>query len=193
MPRAEREQRILDVAGGVFARDGYHGASMDDIAAAAEISKPMLYQYFGSKEGLYVAYIGQAGQELIDRLGRALDGEALTPARTRSRVEAFLGFVEEHRDGWRVLWGEATASQPVAEETAQLRAQIAAAIERIVAEGTPTLPRAAVGAAANAIVGSGESLANWWLDHPEVSRTQIVEWYTASVAATVRAIAAAGG
>ena len=55
MPRAEREQLILDVAGQVFARAGYHSASMDEIAARAEISKPMLYTYFGSMEGLYVA------------------------------------------------------------------------------------------------------------------------------------------
>ncbi len=57
MPRAEREQLILDVAGQRFASDGYHAASMDEIAAAAGVSKPMLYAYFGSKEGLYVAYI----------------------------------------------------------------------------------------------------------------------------------------
>ena len=57
MPRAEREQRMLDAAGRAFARDGYHAASMDEIARAAGISKPMLYNYFGSKEGLYVAYV----------------------------------------------------------------------------------------------------------------------------------------
>jgi AcrR family transcriptional regulator len=189
MPRAEREQRILDVAGGVFARDGYHGASMDEIAAVAEISKPMLYQYFGSKEGLYVAYIAQSGQELIDRLGQAFGGEDSTPSPVRSRVEAFLGFVEEHRDGWRVLWGEANASRPVAEETSELRGQITAAVRHLVEDGGPALSTAATEAAAIAIVGSGESLANWWLERPEVERSQVAEWYTALITATVSAIA----
>jgi AcrR family transcriptional regulator len=189
MPRAEREQRILQVAGGVFARDGYHGASMDEIAAASEISKPMLYQYFGSKEGLYVAYIGQAGQELIDRLGQVFGGVGPTPAIVRARVDAFLGFVEEHRDGWRVLWGEANASRPVAEETSELRGQITAAVRHLVEDGGPALSPAAADAAAIAIVGSGESLANWWLERPEVERGQVAEGYTALITATVGAIA----
>jgi AcrR family transcriptional regulator len=189
MPRAEREQQILEVAGGVFARDGYHSASMDEIAAAAEISKPMLYQYFGSKEGLYVAYIGLAGRELIDRLGQVFGGEGSTPVVVRARAEAFLGFVEEHQDGWRVLWGEANASRPVAEETSELRGQITAAVRRLVDDGAPALSPAAADAAANVIVGSGESLANWWLERPEVERGQVVDWYASLITATVGAIA----
>src|ERR1700734_976368 len=68
MPRAAREALILDVAGQVFARDGYHAASMDDIASGAEVSKPMVYAYFGSKERLYLAYIERTGGELLQRL-----------------------------------------------------------------------------------------------------------------------------
>jgi AcrR family transcriptional regulator len=51
MPRAEREQVILEVAGAIFARGDYHSAAMDEIAEQAGVSKPMLYAYFGSKEG----------------------------------------------------------------------------------------------------------------------------------------------
>jgi AcrR family transcriptional regulator len=64
MPRAQREQLILDVAGVVFAREGYYSASMDEIASLADVSKPMLYAYFDSKEGLYVAYVDRTGREL---------------------------------------------------------------------------------------------------------------------------------
>src|SRR6202034_4153096 len=71
MPRAAREQLILDVACGVFARDGYHGASMDEIAARADVSKPMVYAYFDSKERLYLAYVERTGRELLDRLVRS--------------------------------------------------------------------------------------------------------------------------
>jgi len=191
MPRAEREQQILDVAGAVFARDGYHGASMDDIAATADISKPMLYQYFGSKEGLYVAYIARAGYELIARLGEVFGGEGPVRVRLRTRVEAFLGFVEEHRDGWRVLWGEANASRPVAEETAELRAQITDAVRRLILTGPagPALSPAGAEAAAGSIVGTGEALASWWLERPEIPRAEVAEWYASIVRATVVAIA----
>ena len=62
VPRAEREVAMLDAAGLAFADHGFHRASMDAIAAAAGISKPMLYAYFDSKEGLYAAYIERSGQ-----------------------------------------------------------------------------------------------------------------------------------
>ena len=78
----------------------------------------MLYAYFGSKEGLYVAYIDRAGSELV-AAARARDRWNVRSV--RARVEAFLRFVEEHRDGWRVLFTEASASRPVAEEVAELR------------------------------------------------------------------------
>ena len=68
MPRSVREPLILGVAGQVFADDGYEHASMDRIAELAGVSKPMLYAYFGSKEGLYVAYIERNGHELLERL-----------------------------------------------------------------------------------------------------------------------------
>ena len=82
MPRSVREQLILGVAGQVFADGGYERASMDRIAELAGVSKPMLYAYFGSKEGLYVAYIERTGRELVQRLGQPTPG-APQPARLR--------------------------------------------------------------------------------------------------------------
>ncbi len=64
-PRETRMEEMLQVAGRIFAERGYHGTSMDDIAAEADISKPLLYRYFGSKDGLYIALIERAGQHLL--------------------------------------------------------------------------------------------------------------------------------
>ncbi len=192
MPREAREQLILDVAGQVFASGDYHSASMDEIAEQAEISKPMLYTYFGSKEGLYVAYIDRTGRELVDRLVRAGGGGDPPLAALRARIVEFLAFVEEHRDGWTVLFREMTASRPLAEEVAQLRAQVAAAVRQMIEDGMPPraeLPAGASDAIAHAIVGAGESLANWWLEHPDVPRRQLAEWYVGVVQATVGAVA----
>src|SRR5207302_9813726 len=137
VPRETRERVILDVAGQVFARGGYHSASMDEIAALADVSKPMLYTYFGSKEGLYVAYIDRTGRELVDRLVAAARPGDEPIAALRARITEFLAFVEEHRDGWTVLFREMTSSRPLAEEVAELRGQIAAAVRRMVTDAVP--------------------------------------------------------
>jgi AcrR family transcriptional regulator len=188
MPREQREQQILDIAGAVFARAGYHLASMDEIADSAGVSKPMLYAYFGSKEGLYLAYIRRAGGELLERLVAARPRDAAPGALLRARITEFLSFVQEHGDGWKVLFGEVGSSRPFAENVAAVREQIAEAIRRMIEADSgsrPGYPPAASDAIAHALVGAGESLANWWLDHPEVARDEIVDWYYAVVQAVL--------
>lgn len=195
VPRAERERQILDVAGTAFGRGSFHSASMDEIAELAGVSKPMLYAYFGSKEGLYVAYINRTGRELLDRLISAgADVEDLTPAqRVRARIEEFFAFVEQYRDGWRVLFREASGGA-VGEEVARLRRQIAAGIGQLIAGAPPDEPEdpsarsLRVGALAHAIVGAGESIANWWLEHPEAARADVAATYEALVRAAVRSV-----
>ena len=188
MPREQREQLILDVAGQVFARAGYESASMDEISELAGVSKPMLYAYFGSKEGLYLAYIERAGGDLLERLVTATPPGAPAAAALRARITEFLAFVEEHADGWKVLFREVASTRPFAERVAVLRERIAAAIRRMVEDGVatcPGYPSPAADAIAHALVGAGESLANWWLDHPEVLRDQVADWYYGVVQAVV--------
>jgi Tetracyclin repressor-like, C-terminal domain len=112
--------------------------------------------------------------------------------RLRSRIEEFLAFVEEHRDGWIVLFQEMASSRPIAEQVAALRAQIADGIRRLLESGAPSecsLPVPAADAIAHAVVGAGESFANWWLEHPEVSRRQVADWYVGVVQAALTASA----
>ena len=185
MPRERREQQILDVAGAVFARAGYHSASMDEIADSAGLSKPMLYVYFGSKEGLYLAYIERAGGELVERLVGAAPPEDQSTAGLKARITEFLAFVEEHGDGWKVLFRELASTRPFAERVARLRLRIAEAIRRMIDSAGLDHPPPASDAIAHAIVGAGESLANWWLDHPEIPRDQVAGWYLSVVQAVV--------
>jgi AcrR family transcriptional regulator len=185
MPRQQREQLILDVAGRAFARAGYESASMDEIAELAGVSKPMLYAYFGSKEGLYLAYVERAGRELLDRLAGAIARGGPPASRLRAPIVEFLAFVEEHGDGWRVLFREAASRRPLAEQVAQLRERIAETIRRTIDSSHLEYPRLASDAIAHAIVGAGESLANWWLEHPEIPRDQVAAWYLSVVQAVV--------
>ena len=193
-----REPLILKVAGTAFASDGYERASMDRIADRAGVSKPMLYAYFGSKEGLYVAYIEGTGRELVQRLVAADQGEAPHTVRLRTLISEFLAFVEDHRDGWTVLFHEVNASRPLVELVAQLRSQVAAEIAGMLEAGTSSwagLEPPASDGVAHAIVGAGESLANWWLEHPAVPREQVTDWFVGlaqAIASAGRTDAAAG-
>jgi AcrR family transcriptional regulator len=181
VPRPIREEQILDVAGRVFAARGYHAASMDEIAAQADVTKPLIYAYFGSKERLYVAYIERAGQELLARMRAATVPTAPATERLHAGVLEFLHFVDERRDGWHVLYSEAAArGGPLAKEVASVRADVAQMIKRlliqIISRGEASAQTAAaLDAVAHAFVGAGESLANWWLTHPELPAERAAE------------------
>jgi AcrR family transcriptional regulator len=167
---------MLEVAGRSFAARGFHAASMDEIAEQAGISKPMLYQYFGSKEGLYVAYVRQQGSALLAGMRDAARRDAPPAERLWQGTLAFLGYVDEHRAGWALLYREA-ASQggPLAEEIAGLRERIAAIVHGLFVTAAGDEAGGTSAALAHAFVGAGESVANWWLEHPEVPREHVAE------------------
>src|SRR5881275_1380442 len=100
IPRPEREQSMLDAAGAAFAAHGFHAASMDEIAAAAGISKPMLYNYFGSKQGLYLAFVERDGRDLLQSMRLAASPNSSAGDRLRAGILAFLTYVDQHRSGW---------------------------------------------------------------------------------------------
>ena len=161
LARAEREPLMLSAAGEAFATHGFHGSSMDDIARAAGITKPMLYRYFGSKEGLYAAYLQTTGHELIDKV-RAPDTREQPPrVRLRAGLRAFLTYVREHRAGWTVLHGETTAptDAQIAREISELRGRIIGMLTTLFGDE----------AYAHAFTGAAESLATWWVNQPQPS------------------------
>ncbi|GAC1317382.1 MAG: TetR/AcrR family transcriptional regulator [Thermoleophilaceae bacterium] len=166
VPRAEREQLMLDAAGTAFANRGFHAASMDAIAEAAGISKPMLYSYFGSKEGLYVAYVERSGYDLLEKMRLAAPRDATREQRLRAGILAFLAHIDDHRAGWAVLSKEASSQgDPLAARLTAMRLRVAGMLLGLLGSE----------AFAHAFVGASESLANWWLDHPDVPREEIAQ------------------
>jgi AcrR family transcriptional regulator len=158
---------MLQAAGEAFATYGFHGSSMDEIARAAGVSKPMLYRYFGGKENLYAAYLRLAGQELIERV-RAPDTRGQPPLeRLRAGLKAFFAYVEDHRAGWTVLHGETTAPNDahIAQEVAELRRRIVHMLTTLFGDS----------AFAHAFTGAAESLATWWINQPQPSIEQATE------------------
>jgi AcrR family transcriptional regulator len=182
VPRPIREERILEVAGHVFAARGYRDASMDEIAEQSGFSKPLLYAYFESKEGLYAAYFDRVGHELREDMRSAAAADIGPEERLRAAIDAFFAFVERRRHGWEILYSEAaTRGGPLADEVTTLRGQIVGEVRRFL-ENNGVSPQdqssasSLLDALAYAVVGAGESLANWWLRHPEVQRAEVANW-----------------
>ncbi|HUR40214.1 MAG TPA: TetR/AcrR family transcriptional regulator [Verrucomicrobiae bacterium] len=175
LPRAERERQMLDTAAQVFGRRGYHAAAMDDIARACGVTKPMLYAYFQSKEGLYLA--------TVDRMGRAVLSaveELLRQPDARQRLlrgaEVIMKFIDRDRHGWAVLFAEGLGEGPVARHVSNYRRRIVQLAALTLTETVPGYaPTHAAEPYAVGMLGAGEALARWWLARPKAPLGSVLE------------------
>src|SRR3954463_3362471 len=103
----DRRSAILDAALEVFSRRGYHGASIDEIAQAAGISKALIYEHFPSKRELHVSLLEAEVQEVFSRLVESAATGEPGEVRLRQGVDAFLRWVEERGDAFRMLFRDA--------------------------------------------------------------------------------------
>lgn len=162
---------MLDAAVRVFARRGFHAASMDEIADAAGISKPMVYAYLGAKEELFVACLRQEGTRLMEAVAENALADGLKPDEQLWRgLRGYFGFVGAHRDGWRML-RQARGLEPFAEEVSDLRRRlivvISGMLRRAVRDHGLEFRDDDLEAMAQALLGGGESLADWLADRPD--------------------------
>jgi AcrR family transcriptional regulator len=169
LPRAVREQQMLDAAVRVFSRRGFHAASMDEIAEVAGISKPMVYAYLGTKDELFIACLRREATRLLEAVASSVEPSVGPDQQLWNGLRAFFGFVGAHRDGWSVLYRQARGREPFAGELAGMRTRIievvagllegACAAAAVRARPTDFLPMA------YALVGAAESMADWLADH----------------------------
>lgn len=167
---------MLEMAGRIFAARGFHEASMDDIAEAAGVSKPMLYSYFGSKEGLYFAYVDLAYRELITAIDEAVASAGPDPELgLRAGTLAYYVYVGEHSDAFRVLFREmGDPGGELAPQRHRLARRVGSAIEPIIlASEARAWSPADTEALAEGWIGAARAMADWWLDHPEQSAQAI--------------------
>ncbi|QFZ24059.1 TetR/AcrR family transcriptional regulator [Saccharothrix syringae] len=169
MPKAERKAQMLDVAEAVFAERGYLAASMDEIAERVGVSKPMLYEYYGSKEGLLIGCIHRARTELFERTQRAIAGADGPEEVLRQGLLAFFGFIDERKQSWALLRQEAAITVPSAvEEVEGIRLQQTDLIAAVITTFRPDIDPVEAAAFAEIVVGSTERLALWCEHRPEV-------------------------
>jgi AcrR family transcriptional regulator len=171
LPRAVREQMMLDSAVRVFSRRGFHAASMDEIAEDAGISKPMVYAYLGPKEELFVACLQREGTRLMEAIADEVVGADTPEEQLWRGLRAFFTFVGAHRDGWAVLYRQARGEQPFAGALTEMRERmvevVAMMLGRTLAAGGREVRDTDLEVMAYALVGASESLADWLADHPE--------------------------
>lgn len=172
MPRAVREQQMLDAAVRTFARRGYRNASMDDIAEQAGVSKPLVYLYLNSKDELFAACIRREAASLVAAIRAAVEHDAPADRRLWSGLHGFFTHTAEHPDGWALLHVQArTHGDPFAREVAAMRAEIVEFVTHLLRAavrengcGAARTGRMTGGEApglAYALVGAAESLAEW--------------------------------
>ena len=185
-PRAVREAQMVAAAERLFSEHGYHGVSMDQIAAASGITKPMLYDYFGSKEGLFLACMERARGRLFEAIGGAVRAADGTEQALRAGIEAFLTVANEQRATWPVLFGEGGRFNQAA---AAIRAEQAGLIAQLLRELPDHHADAeTLDALAHSFVGAAEAIAFWAVDHPDVPFDRVADHLMAALWPAVQAL-----
>jgi AcrR family transcriptional regulator len=174
VPRPVRELQLLDIAEEQFAIHGYGGASIEVIARLAGVSRPIVYDHFGDKEGVYIACLRRARGELEEMILAAVD-EARTPREMmEAGTAAYFEFVERRGQRWVVLFGGVELAGSAADEAARLRFATVDRIRDLLVAIAPSADAATVDAFAHAISGSSEQVAKWWRANPDVPRERVV-------------------
>jgi AcrR family transcriptional regulator len=178
VPRELREQQLLDVAEEVFTELGYDAASIEEVTRRAGIKRPLIYTYFGGKEGLYLACYRRARSELDEHLARGAD-QPVAPGRTAmdNIIHAYFRFLASSPSRWDMLYGPGAAiAGPVADEIAALRHKTVELLADVLrGYMPPEVDDLTVLAYTHAASGSGEQLARWWRRTPEIPIDRLAE------------------
>jgi AcrR family transcriptional regulator len=174
MTGAQRRQQLLDVGREVFGHKGYEATSIEEIAARADVSKPVVYEHFGGKEGLYADVVDREMQHLLDRFESALSA----PGRPRELLEraalVLLEYIEDDTEGFRVL----TRDQPVTSGVgsfSSLIGEVARKVEHILGRqfAVRGYDPALAALYSQALVGMVALVGQWWLDSRSPGKQEV--------------------
>ncbi len=176
MSSAERREQLIEIARGLFAERGYDGTSVEEIAAHADVSKPVVYEHFGGKEGLYAVVVDREVRELEDAIQTALN----TPnANYREIIErgtlALLDYIDRQPDGFRIISRDSAVQNSTSTSFASILSDITAHVEDML-----VLPLARRGydphigrVFAQGLVGMVASAGQSWLDVRQPSKEEL--------------------
>ncbi len=176
LPRNARRAQLLDVALEVFVEQGYHAASMDEIAERAGVSKPVLYQHFPGKLELYTALVTSAVDTVIEGVREALASTQDNSERVQATMRLWYDSVASQEKAFRLVFESDLTSDPAVRELVdRVTSESAAAIAEVIVEDTG-LSRAAAELLAAGLVGMGHVGARVWLSgRSELSLDEAVD------------------
>lgn len=169
VPREQREQQILDIATAEFSDHGYANASLADIASAAGVSKPLIYSYFGSRDGLHAACVHRAGKSLVEAVAEAqtvadVNGKAL------ATLTAIFRVLDGRTENWKIIYDTSLPRPSAAYTTVH---QYQNDLSTIRSEGVAELlaDRGSFDAEDHSLVQSlwfsiVSTTISWWSEHP---------------------------
>jgi AcrR family transcriptional regulator len=189
-------EQTLRAAHLLFAERGYAAVTMDEIASSVGVTKPLLYNYFGNKERLYIACMEQAGDALTTTVEAAVAASGRPGEALGAGVHAFFSFLDSDRAAWAVLFDETLPNRgEVAERVGEYRGRI---LEFVAGSMLAQLPkdrrdaaRTEVEALSTALLGAAEALARWWLRTEALSAEDAAELLIATIEPGLRSRAAA--
>ncbi|HEX3608101.1 MAG TPA: TetR/AcrR family transcriptional regulator [Solirubrobacterales bacterium] len=179
------EQALL-AAHTLFAERGYAAVTMDEVAAAVGVTKPLLYNYFGNKERLYIACMERSGDALVKTILETV-GDASSPSEALNEgLRAFFAFLDADRAAWAVLFDETLPqSGEVAERVAEYRGRLNSLVAESLLAQLPARRHATaqieVEALSAALLGAAEALARWWLRTEATTASEAAELLIATI------------
>ncbi len=164
LPAAERKAQLIEKAITVFAAQGFYSTSMNDVAEAAGVTKPVLYQHFSSKRELYVELLTEIGSQLRETIAKSTADADGPRQQIEMGFRAYFDYVADHTDAFKVLFGAGSRRDPeFSSLTRAVEGSIAEAIaELIVVDGKPAEHSRLL---AHTIVGMTEAASRYWLLH----------------------------
>jgi AcrR family transcriptional regulator len=178
LPFEQRHVQLLDLAEALFVERGYAAVSMEDIARAAGMKRPVAYQHFKTKEGAYLACVERARTAYQERLLRSIDPQAAPMDQLLAGGESFFAMLEEDPGRWQLLFGSnAVLPGQANDDLAALRFATIEQIHLLIAAAAPLAPAERIEACAHAVSGAIERLGHWWITRPDIPRARIVEHF----------------
>jgi AcrR family transcriptional regulator len=174
MTGAQRRRQLLDIGRELFAQRGFEATSVEELAARADVSKPVVYEHFGGKEGLYGAVVEREMQALLDRFTSALSVPGHPRRMLESAALVLLDYIEEETDGFRVLTRDAPGTSGSA-SFSSLIGELARKVEHILGREFDARgydPRLAQ-LYSQALVGMVALVGQWWLDNRALAKHEV--------------------
>lgn len=164
MPREARRRQLLQAAHQVFVAHGFHGASMDEIAEVAEVSKPVLYQHFPGKRELYVALLDTHMDEFSELLQEAINSTSDNKLRVTATIRAYYEYIARDSQGFRLIFeSDLLNDDEIGGRIEAFNAKFAGRIAAVVAEDTKLSPAQAL-LMGRAMAGMAQVSARYWVD-----------------------------